>query len=359
MVADRQGTNARQLVSPDRPERDKAAKAMLPDKQIFSLVLKLMCPEYAEFTVRELSSRIQEAFRMPLSAANELAVLNEKMETMDPALTVAMEGTTVNDQVCVIQDMETEKLYVVIIVVNNTVPTAEVMANRNDCCIARGISGQQNRIKGMNTDCAGLNDLKMFWIYPTAIFSDALIITWEVKARHGNARVIREFSRITETHVENRFVFIGPEWDDLEDRTLNGLGHIFRNRNRREALEYMEKEGVAMTAAFRFLAPGWRRRTGSWKTATGESRNRKPNWPATKRTEFAWPANSIRSGRDRQYTDAPAFLLPRFQTRPGLALICNVCFSCREQVGAACLSLQKKPALSVVFSNRNSRFSVQ
>ena len=63
--------------------------------------------------------------------------------------------------------------------------------------------------------------------------------------------------------------------------------------------------------------------------------------------------------RDRQYTDAPAFLLPRFQTLPGLALICNVCFSCREQVGAACLSLQKKPALSVVFSNRNSRFSVQ
>lgn len=39
MVADRQGTNARQLVSPDRPERDKAAKAMLQDKQIFSLVL--------------------------------------------------------------------------------------------------------------------------------------------------------------------------------------------------------------------------------------------------------------------------------------------------------------------------------
>lgn len=39
MVADRQGTNARQLISPDRPERDKAAKAMLQDKQIFSLVL--------------------------------------------------------------------------------------------------------------------------------------------------------------------------------------------------------------------------------------------------------------------------------------------------------------------------------
>lgn len=89
MVADRQGTNARQLVSPDRPERDKAAKAMLQDKQIFSLVLKLMCPEYEDFTVRELSSRIQEVVRMPLSAANELAVLNEKMETMDPALTVA------------------------------------------------------------------------------------------------------------------------------------------------------------------------------------------------------------------------------------------------------------------------------
>ncbi len=89
MVADRQGTNARQLVSPDRPERDKAAKAMLQDKQIFSLVLRLMCPEYADFTVRELSSRIQEVVRMPLSAANELAVLNEKMETMDPALTVA------------------------------------------------------------------------------------------------------------------------------------------------------------------------------------------------------------------------------------------------------------------------------
>lgn len=71
----------------------------------------------------------------------------------------------------------------VIIEVNNTVPTAEVMANRNDCYIARGISGQQNRINGMNTDCAGLNDLKMFWIYPTAIFSDDLIITWEVKAR--------------------------------------------------------------------------------------------------------------------------------------------------------------------------------
>ncbi|WP_286078710.1 hypothetical protein [Faecalibaculum rodentium] len=183
MVADRQETNARQLVSPDRPERDKAAKAMLQDKQIFSLVLRLMCPEYADFTVRELSSRIREVFRMPLSAANELAVLNEKMETMDPALTVAVEGTTVNDQVCVIQDMETEKLYVVIIAVNNTMPTAEVMANRNDCCIARDMSGQQNRIKGMNTDCAGLNDLKMFWIYPTAIFSDDLIITWEVKAR--------------------------------------------------------------------------------------------------------------------------------------------------------------------------------
>ena len=88
MVADRQGTNARQLVSPDRPERDKAAKAMLQDKQIFSLVLRLMCPEYADFTVREISSRIQEVFRMPLSAASELAVLNEKMETMDPALTV-------------------------------------------------------------------------------------------------------------------------------------------------------------------------------------------------------------------------------------------------------------------------------
>ncbi len=327
MVADRQGTNARQLVSPDRPERDKAAKAMLQDKQIFSLVLKLICPEYAEFTVRELSSRIREVFRMPLSAANELAVLNEKMETMDPALTVAVEGTTVNDQVCVIQDRETEKLYVVIIVVNNTVPTAEVMANRNDCCIARGISGQRNRINGMNTDCAGLNDLKMFWIYPKAIFSDDLIITWEVKARQGNARVIREFSRITETRVENRFVFIDPEWDDLEDRTLNSLGHIFRDRNRKEALEYMEKEGVAMTAAFRFLAPGWRRRTGSWKTAAGESGNRNPNWSATMRTQSAWPANSIRSDRDRQYTDAPAFLLPRFQTLPGLALICNVCFS--------------------------------
>lgn len=89
MVADRQETNARQLVSPDRPERDKAAKAMLQDKQIFSLVLRLMCPEYADFTVRELSSRIQEVVRMPLSAANELTVLNEKMETMDPALTVA------------------------------------------------------------------------------------------------------------------------------------------------------------------------------------------------------------------------------------------------------------------------------
>ena len=89
MMADRQDTNARQLGSPDRPERDKAAKAMLQDKQIFFLVLKLMCPEYEDFTVRELSSRIQEVFRMPLSAGNELAVLNEKMETMDPALTVA------------------------------------------------------------------------------------------------------------------------------------------------------------------------------------------------------------------------------------------------------------------------------
>ncbi|WP_304418458.1 hypothetical protein, partial [Faecalibaculum rodentium] len=64
------------------------------------------------------------------------------------------EGITVNDQVCVIQDMVTEELHVVIIVVNNTVPTAEVMANRNDCYIVRGISGQQNRINGMNTDCA-------------------------------------------------------------------------------------------------------------------------------------------------------------------------------------------------------------
>lgn len=89
MRIDTQKTNARQLVSPDRPERDKAAKAMLQDKQIFSLVLRLMCPEYADFTVREISSRIQEVFRMPLSAANELAVLNEKMETMDPAVTVA------------------------------------------------------------------------------------------------------------------------------------------------------------------------------------------------------------------------------------------------------------------------------
>lgn len=39
MRIDTQKTNARQLVSPDRPERDKAAKAMLQDKQIFSLVL--------------------------------------------------------------------------------------------------------------------------------------------------------------------------------------------------------------------------------------------------------------------------------------------------------------------------------
>lgn len=40
----------------------------------------------------------------------------------------------------------------------------------------------------------------------------------------------------------------GPNGTMQITETINGLGHIFRNKDRQMALAYMEKEGVVMSA---------------------------------------------------------------------------------------------------------------
>ncbi|WP_305084422.1 hypothetical protein [uncultured Faecalibaculum sp.] len=241
-------TNARQVAATDRPASDSGAKAMLHDKQIISLVLKRTCNEYAGFSVRQISSRIQEMFRISLNVENDLEALNEKVETMDPSVTAAGEGTTINDQAYLIQDMESEQLYVVVMEVNNGLGSADVMGNRDLYYVSRTICSQRNRINGMNTAYEGLKPVKVVWIYPSAGFSDVVRCRLQAEAEIGQYPKVKQLCDHLGFMVDNTLVFIGPEWDNADNETINGLGHIFRNKDRQMALACMEKEGVVMSA---------------------------------------------------------------------------------------------------------------
>lgn len=238
--------HALEAIQAEIPMSDGAAKEMLRDIQIFSLILKYSFAEYSGFTVAEIASRIQYFKGIRPDPDDPEGFLDQMVDASDPEANIPGSGKSIYDNFVVIQDMITDQLYFVQLDVNLRELSPEVLCGRSLNYIASIILRQRGLPFGMSRDYKGLKPIKALWILPLS----RRLGVWEGEFRTGWSGCpddyITELNGLVENMIEWKVVFLNHGWHNSDEEIIQVLGHLFDTETE-ETIEYLKKEGIKMT----------------------------------------------------------------------------------------------------------------
>ena len=159
-------------------------------------------------------------------------------------------GKIIRDFAAPIQ-MDDGEIQLIDIEVQSSVLSAKDLCGRTFYYLSRAISSQKNDVYGFKKDEYGnLKKAVLIWIFITALTSGIYESSFSgFSARAGSdLQVLKRLNARAKDYAKTIVVNVGDDWKSSSLELVRFLGHLFRNLNREEAIQYLEKEGIHLSA---------------------------------------------------------------------------------------------------------------